>query len=94
MAAWRTGRVGMGTLGAIAASAIGSTFYVVFVAIGNLVPLGPRDPTGNAPQNWQVLGNVPAMLAPALIMFSTVLGTIGALFGRALGAGKRAGSHG
>jgi hypothetical protein len=34
------------------------------------------------------------MLIPILVMFSTVLGPIGAFFGRALAAGKTAQSHG
>jgi hypothetical protein len=94
LAACRTGRVGTGTLGAVLASASGSGLYVVLVALANLLPLGPRDPLGNAPHYLQFFGNAPAMLIPVLVMFSTVLGTIGALFGRALRAGKPAGSHG
>jgi hypothetical protein len=94
VAAWRTGRVGMGTLGAVMASAIGSVLYVVLVAIGNLLPFGPSDPLGNPPPDLQFLGNVPMMLIPVLVMFSTVLGTIGALFGRALNSARPARFHG
>jgi hypothetical protein len=83
-AAWRTARVGMGTLTALTASVFGSLVYVVLVTLGNTLPLGPQGPLGNAPQDPQFFGNVPAMLIPILAMFSTVLGTIGALFGRAL----------
>ncbi len=45
-AAWRTGRVGMGTLAAVTASVIGSLVYVTLVAFGNTLPLGPQDPLG------------------------------------------------
>ncbi|HEU4693710.1 MAG TPA: hypothetical protein VFS23_35345 [Vicinamibacterales bacterium] len=81
LAAWRTGRVGTGTLAAIVASVSGSVLYLVLVAIGNLLPMGPHGP-------------VPTMLVPVLVMFSTVLGTLGALFGRALGAARTASSNG
>jgi hypothetical protein len=94
VAAWRTGRVGMGTLGAVMASVTGSVLYVVLVAIGSLLPLGPSDLLGNPPRDPQFLGNVPTMLIPVLVMFSTVLGTIGALFGRALDPTRPARSHG
>jgi hypothetical protein len=94
VAAWRTHRVGMGTLGAIMASATGSVLYVVLVAIGNLLSSGPSDPLGNSPRDPQFLGNVQVMLIPVLVMFSTVLGTIGALFGRALDSARPARSHG
>jgi hypothetical protein len=94
LAACRTGRVGTGTLGAFIASASGSGLYVILVALANLLPMGPPDPLVNPPQDLQFFGNVPTMLVPVLVMFSTVLGTIGALFGRALGTGKAAGSHG
>jgi len=93
-AAWRTGRVGMGTLAAAAASVVGSLGYVTFVALGNALPLGPQDPLGDSPRALQFFGNVPVMLIPILAMFSTVLGTIGALFGRALAAAKTAQPHG
>ena len=94
-AAWRTGRVGMGTLVGISASVIGSLAYITLVALGNMLPLGPQDPLGNTPRELQFFGNAPTMLVPVLAMFSTVLGTIGALFGRALGATKTARtSHG
>jgi hypothetical protein len=94
-AAWRTGRVGMGTLVGIGASVIGSLAYITLVALGNMLPLGPQDPLGNTPRGLQFFGNAPTMLVPVLAMFSTVLGTIGALFGRALGATKTARtSHG
>jgi hypothetical protein len=92
--AWRTGRVRMGTLGAMMASAIGSVLYLGLVATGNLLFSGPRDPLGNTPGDLQFLGSVQVMLIPVLVMFSTVLGTIGALFGRALDATKAARSHG
>jgi hypothetical protein len=91
-ATWRTARVGMGTMAALAASVIGSLVYVTLVALGNTLPLGLQDPLGNTPQ--QFFGNVPSMLVPILAMFSTVLGTIGALFGRALAARKVMPSHG
>jgi hypothetical protein len=92
-AAWRTARVGMGTLAALTASVFGSIVYVALVALGNMLPLGPQDPLGNAPHDLQFFGNVPALLIPVLAMFSTVLGTIGALFGRALAAARIAPSH-
>jgi hypothetical protein len=94
VAAWRTGRVGMGTLGAIIAAATGSALYVVLVEIGNLLPIGPREPLGNTPQELHFLGNVQVMLIPVLVMFSTVLGSIGALFGRTLYSARAARSHG
>ena len=87
-AAWRTGRVGMGTLTAVTASVIGSVVYVTLVALGNTLPLGPQDPLGNTPRDLQFFGNVPALLIPVLAMFSAVLGSIGALFGRALNRPK------
>jgi hypothetical protein len=59
LAAWRTGRVGMGTLGAIIASASGSVLYVVLVATGNLLRMGAYDPSGNAPQDLRFFGNIP-----------------------------------
>jgi len=83
-AARRTARVGMGTLAALTASVLGSLVYVTLVALGNTLPLGPQDPLGNSPRYLQFFGNVPTMLIPILAMFSAVLGTIGALFGRAL----------
>jgi len=84
--AWRTGRVGRGTLAAMAASATGSLTYIALVALGNTLPLGPQDPLGSAPANLQYFGNIPAGLAPVLLMFSAVFGTIGGMFGRGLGA--------
>jgi hypothetical protein len=93
-AAWRTARVGMGTLAALTASLFGSLVYVALVALGNTLPLGPQDPLGNSPRDLQFFGNVPSMLIPVLAMFSTVLGTIGALFGRALAAARASQSHG
>jgi hypothetical protein len=90
-AAWQTGRVGIGILAAITASVIGSVAYVTLVALGNTLPLGSQDPVGNSPRDVQFFGNVPSMLIPILAMFSTVLGTIGALFGRAFsGRGAQA----
>ena len=86
--AWRTARVGMGTMAALAASVIGSLAYVTLVALGNTLPLAPQDPLGNSPGDLQFFGNVPSMLVPVLAMLSTVLGTIGALVGRALAAAK------
>jgi hypothetical protein len=86
--AWRTARVGMGTMAALAASVIGSLVYVTLVALGNTLPLGPQDPLGNSPRDLQFFGNIPSMLIPVLAMLGTVLGTIGALFGRALAATK------
>jgi hypothetical protein len=94
LAAWRTGRVGMGTLGAVIASATGSIAYFVLVALGNTLPLGPQDPLGNRPLDSQFFGNVPIMLMPVLVMFSTVLGSIGALFGRALALSRTAHTNG
>ena len=94
LAAWRTGRVGTGTLAAIVASASGSILYLVLVWIGNLLPVGAHDPLGNAPLDSQFFGTVPSMLVPILVMFSTVLGTLGACFGRALGAARTASSNG
>jgi hypothetical protein len=94
LAAWRTGRVGMGTLGAVIASATGSIAYFVLVALGNTLPLGPQDPLGNRPLDSQFFGNVPIMLMPVLMMFSTVLGSIGALFGRALALSRTAHTNG
>ena len=82
LAARRTGHVGMGTLGAIIASTSGSVLYLLLVTVGNLLAVGARDP----------LGNVPTMLVPVLVMFSTVLGTIGALFGRALASTRITGN--
>jgi len=93
-AAWRTARVGMGTIAALAASVVGSLAYVTFVALGNTLPLGPQDPLGNSPRDLQFFGNIPSMLIPVLAMFGTVLGTIGALFGRALSAVKNSPAHG
>lgn len=81
---WRTGRVAKGTLAAMAASLFGTGIYICLVAIGNLLPIGTGDPTGATPADAQFFGNVPAMLAPVLLLFSTVLGSIGAMFGRAL----------
>jgi hypothetical protein len=78
----------MGTMTALAASVIGALAYVTFVALGNTLPLGPPDPFGNSPRDLQFFGNIPSMLIPVLAMFGTVLGTIGALFGRALAAAK------
>ncbi len=94
VAAWRTGKVGMGTLTAVTGSAAGSMIYVALVALGNTLPFGPQDPLGNAPRDLQFLGNVPTMLVPVLVMFSTVLGTIGALFGRAIGSDRATSPHG
>jgi hypothetical protein len=48
--------------------------------------MGTRDPLGQAPADLQFFGNVPAMLIPVLLMFSSVLGAIGAMFGRGLAA--------
>ena len=70
--AGRTGRVGKGTLAAMSASTIGSLVYIAVVALGNMLPMGPQDP----------LIHTPAGLAPVLLMFSAVLGTVGAMFGR------------
>jgi len=83
-AAWQTRRVGFGTMTAIAAGLVGSLTYVLLVAAGNLLPLGPQDPLANTPAHLRYFGNAPAMLVPVLAMFSTVLGAIGAMFGRAL----------
>jgi hypothetical protein len=93
-AAWRTGRIGVGTLGAVIASATGSGAYIALVALGNMLPLGAQDPLGNTPADVQFFGNLPMMLIPVLVMFSTVLGTIGAFFGRALKLTRTAQSHG
>jgi hypothetical protein len=93
-AAWKPARVGMGTLTAIAASLTGSLVYVALVALGNALPFGPQDPVGSTPLAPPFFGSIPTMLIPVLVMLSTVLGTIGALFGRALAAGKTAQSHG
>ena len=89
LAASRTGRVGMGTLAAIAAAATGSLAYVILVALGSTLSLGPRVPLGSEPRDFQFVGNVPMMLVPVLVMFSTVLGSVGALFGRAISSGGR-----
>jgi len=78
----RTGRVGRGALAAMSASAIGSLVYVALVVLANMLPMGPQDPRGNTPPDLQYFGNVPVGLAPALLMFSAVLGTVGAMFGR------------
>jgi len=94
VAAWRTGKVGMGTLTAVTGSAAGSIIYVALVALGNTLPFGPQDPLGNAPRDLQFFGNVPTMLVPVLVMFSTVLGTIGALFGRAISSDRATSTHG
>ena len=83
-AAWRSARVGIGTLTALTASVFGSAAYVALVTLGNTLPLGPQDPLGNTPYDLQFFGSVPTMLVPILAGFSTVLGTVGALFGRAL----------
>ena len=93
-AARRTARVGMGTMAAITASIIGSVVYVTLVALGNTLPLGSQDPLGNSAPDLRFFGNVPSMLIPILAMFGTVLGTIGALFGRALAASRTVQSHG
>jgi hypothetical protein len=93
-AAWRTACVGMGTLAAITASVIGSLVYVTLVTLGNTLPIGPQDPLGSSPGDLQFFGNVPSLLIPILAMFGTVLGTIGALFGRALAAARSVQSHG
>jgi hypothetical protein len=85
-AAWQTRRVGMGTLAAVTASFVGSLVYLALALLGSLFPFGPRHPLGNAPYDLQFSGNLPSMLIPVLAMLSTVLGTIGALFGRAIGS--------
>jgi hypothetical protein len=89
-ATWRTNRVGIGILTAATAAAVGSTAYVALITLGNTLPLGAQDPPGNTPSDLQFFGNVPVMLIPLLVMFSTVLGAIGALFGRALAAANTA----
>jgi hypothetical protein len=58
------------------------------------LPFGPRDPLGNMPRDLQFFGNPPTMLVPVLVMFSAVLGTIGALFGRAFGSDRATSTHG
>ena len=95
-AAWRTRRVGSGPLAAAVAGVIGSLGYALLVAAGNLLPLSQQDPLGNTPTDLQYLGNVPVMLVPVLAMFSVILGTVGGMFGRAVGLARPrfAGSQG
>jgi hypothetical protein len=74
LAARRSGRIGLGILLAAASSAIGSTVYAgVAIAGSAFVPV--LEP--------------PIVLVPILVMFSTFLGTIGAVLGRALGSVER-----
>jgi hypothetical protein len=85
-AAWQTSRVGVGTLAAVTASFVGSLVYLALVLLRSLFSFGPRQPLGNAPYDLQFFGNLPSMLIPVLAMFSTVLGTVGAPFCRAIGS--------
>jgi hypothetical protein len=80
----KSGRAGWGTVTAMAACLFGTGLYIGLVAIGNTLPLGTQDPTGGTPADLQFFGNVPTMLAPVMLLFSAVLGSIGAMFGRAL----------
>jgi drug/metabolite transporter (DMT)-like permease len=71
LATRRTGRIGLGILLAAASSAIGSLVYAAVATAGNaFVPALES----------------PLMLVPILVMFSTFLGTIGALLGRVSGS--------
>jgi hypothetical protein len=89
--AWRTGQVAKGTLAAMIASATGSLAYITLVVLASMLPMGSQDPLGNTPRDLQYFGNVPAGLAPVLLMFSAVLGTVGAMFGRGLGTDRTTG---
>jgi hypothetical protein len=80
----RTAVVSRGTLAAMAASVVGSILYLALVAALNMLPMGTVDPHGDTPPQLLHFGNVPFVLAPVLLMFSAVLGAVGALFGRGL----------
>ncbi len=93
-AAWRTGRIAMGTLAAASASASGSIVYVCLAVLANTFSTGPGDPFGDSSPALRYFGNIPTMLVPMLALLGIALGTMGALLGRVLRAIQTAQSHG
>ena len=79
--AWRSGRVRAGTLTAMASSAIGSTITVIVATVVFEFLFAVRRP-GTPAQVFSIANGIQAPLV--VLMFSTVLGTIGAMFGRGL----------
>jgi hypothetical protein len=78
---WRTGRVRMGTLVAIATGALGSLLTIVLIGLGSSPSFDLRHVDGPG----RVFGQNGGQATLVVLMLSTVPGTIGAAFARGLG---------
>ena len=79
--AWRTGRVRMGILVAMAASAFGSLITIVVIGLGSTPSFDLRHTDGPG----QVFGQNGGLATLVVLMLSTVPGTIGAALARGVG---------
>jgi len=93
-AAWRTGRIAMGTMAAGIASSAGTIVYVCLAVLANVLSTSSQDPLGDPSATLRYFGNVPTGLVPMLALLGLILGTMGGVFGWALRAAKIARSHG
>ena len=86
--AWRTRRVRMGILVAIATSTFGSLITIVIIGLGSTPSFDLRHTDGPG----QVFGQNGGQTTLVLLMLSTVPGTIGAAFARGVGGLLRRGT--